>query len=330
MIDSFPNTTQQIPKEKNITFGAPHVFLLGAGASKAALPNGDANGKEIPLMRDLPRVCQLSEIDPNISQVTNFESYYSDIKDKSLKNRLATKIEEYFVGLKLPKEATIYDYLVLSLRKKDMIATFNWDPFLYQACCRNYKVAEMPHIAYLHGSVAIGYCLKDSKQGPVGYPCSKCGVLFSKSKLLYPVKKKNYNDDPAIKKEWSGLESFLKHAYMFTIFGYSAPKTDVEAIELLKKGWGDPQVRKLEEIEIISTTPKEELANTWKDFIHTHHYGTTKSFYESWTWIHPRRTCESLWEALMQASPYHDTPPPKISSLLELQHWFKKNLVKYE
>jgi hypothetical protein len=32
--------------------------------------------------------------------------------------------------LELPDHPTVYDHLLLSLRKKDAIFTFNWDPFL--------------------------------------------------------------------------------------------------------------------------------------------------------------------------------------------------------
>ena len=39
---------------------------------------------------------------------------------------------------------------------------------------------------------------------------------------------------------------------MFTIFGYSAPKTDVEAIDLLKQAWGAIGDRNLEQTEIIN------------------------------------------------------------------------------
>jgi hypothetical protein len=31
----------------------PHVVILGAGASRAAFPEGDADGKVLPLMADL-------------------------------------------------------------------------------------------------------------------------------------------------------------------------------------------------------------------------------------------------------------------------------------
>ncbi len=35
---------------KDVKFGRPHVVILGAGASLAAFPNGDANGISLPLM----------------------------------------------------------------------------------------------------------------------------------------------------------------------------------------------------------------------------------------------------------------------------------------
>ena len=44
---------------------------------------------------------------------------------------IETRVDEYFADLELPGHPTIYDRLVLSLREKDLIATFNWDPFLY-------------------------------------------------------------------------------------------------------------------------------------------------------------------------------------------------------
>jgi hypothetical protein len=46
----------------------------------------------------------------------------------------------------------------LSLREKDVIATFNWDPLLFAACARNHTRTKLPYIIYLHGNVAIGYC----------------------------------------------------------------------------------------------------------------------------------------------------------------------------
>ena len=41
---------------------APHVVLLGAGASLAAFPAGDANGCRLPLMRNLVEVVGLGDL----------------------------------------------------------------------------------------------------------------------------------------------------------------------------------------------------------------------------------------------------------------------------
>ena len=58
---------------------------------------------------------------------------------------------------------------------------------------------------------------------------------FKPTKLLFPVKNKNYTSDIVISKFWSYLENALEIAYMITIFGYSAPKSDKAAIDMLKK-----------------------------------------------------------------------------------------------
>jgi hypothetical protein len=35
--------------------------------------------------------------------------------------------------MEIPDHVTLYDELLLTLRSKDLIATFNWDPLLLQA-----------------------------------------------------------------------------------------------------------------------------------------------------------------------------------------------------
>jgi hypothetical protein len=92
----------------------------------------------------------------------------------------------------MPDEPTLYDYLMLSLRETDLIATFNWDPFLVRAFIRNRDVAAMPQLAFLHGNVEVGVWLKDSVKGFRGDICAKCGNPFEATTLLYPVRNKNY------------------------------------------------------------------------------------------------------------------------------------------
>ena len=46
------------------------------------------------------------------------------------------EIHDYFHSLRIPPTPTLYDHLLLALRKKDVVATFNWDPLLLQAAKR--------------------------------------------------------------------------------------------------------------------------------------------------------------------------------------------------
>jgi hypothetical protein len=149
---------------KNNCNHSPHVLLLGAGASLAACPNGDKNGLTVPLMKNLVEVVGLDEIISGHGlkyDGEDFEAFYDDLVQNRKKLELVRDINEavenYFSKMELPDEATIYDYLVLSLRSKDIIATFNWDPFLAQAFQRNMHIVgyeQMPQIAFLHGNVA--------------------------------------------------------------------------------------------------------------------------------------------------------------------------------
>lgn len=311
---------------QDVSNGRPHVVILGAGASRAAFLDGDRNGQRLPLMNDLVKVLGLDRVlekhripyrtDENFEEI--YSKLYSDPNCSDALADMAFEVREYFRKLELPQTPTIYDYLVLSLRRKDVIATFNWDPFLFAALRRNHGVAELPKAFFLHGAVNVGYCVDHKVKGDLDGICSSCGKAYTPTPLLYPITKKNYTEDHFIKSEWNALQYYLKHAYILTIFGYSAPTSDVEAIELLKGGWGSSDERNLEEIEIINTRPRDELIETWKDFIHTHHYQTTKNFFESFIANHPRRTCEAMWAQLMEVKYIDNNPAPQNVSLEKL------------
>jgi hypothetical protein len=160
--------------------------------------------------------------------------------------------------------------------------------------------------------------------GSLGGICGKCGKPFERRRLLFPVKKKDYVTDDWIKTAWDILQERLKHAYILTIFGYGAPKTDVEAVDLMKQAWGSPELRNLEEIEIIDIKNEDELATTWKDFIHTHHYRVTHNFFESWIPNHPRRTCEAMWNQLMEVQFIDRNPVPREVGFPAIWDWYKQ------
>lgn len=309
---------------------SPHVVILGAGASKAALPNGDANGKHLPLMENMVSVLGMKNLllrHGFDNEVNNFEKFFSDLsksgKNPDLLQEIERRVHDYFSGLTLPDEPTLYDYLILSLRKTDLIATFNWDPFLAQAYRRNMLVTEPPRICFLHGNVAIGACVEHQRVGFSHQRCSVCDQPLRPSQLLYPVAQKDYQSDPHISSEWAVLRNFLNEAYYVTIFGYSAPVTDLEARKIMLDAWRGNATRDLAEIDVIDIRPREEIESNWKDYFVRQHYGILPDFSRSILNHHPRRSCDSFAMATLQQSPWKTNPWPAASTLEELHQWIE-------
>lgn len=253
----------------------PHLVILGAGASLAAFPAGDRAGMRLPVMRTFTEIVGLTDA-LNAAGIPepydDFEAIYSDIAvDPScgqLKEEIESHVYSYFASLELPDEPTLYDHLVLSLRPKDVIATFNWDPLLCQAASRNYAFGRAPTILFLHGNIAFAYCPHCKTGFPLESFCRKCGRELLKSPLLYPVKQKDYQTDSAIAGHWRMLERVLKCAWALTIFGYGAPKADVEAVRIMKSAWGNTESREFEQTEIIDVRPED--AHRHMDSIYSH------------------------------------------------------------
>ena len=212
---------------ENANSGRPHIILLGAGASYAAFPNGDRNGNKLPLLRDFVDIIGLDKEmkEAEISLPYNdFEAIYSNIySDPNLikvRESIDKKVVDYFSNLELPDEPTLYDHLVLSLRPKDVIATFNWDPFLWNALHRNHRLTNGPCTLFLHGSVAISRCSNcEIVVSRSSINCHKCGDQLEDIPILFPVTKKDYVSDPAIAGHWRTLKRAMKVAWAFTIFG---------------------------------------------------------------------------------------------------------------
>jgi hypothetical protein len=67
-----------------VLHGKPHVLLLGAGASRAALPDGDKRGRAVPLLREVAENLTLVDIFPEDLKelaVRDFEAAYSQLFD---------------------------------------------------------------------------------------------------------------------------------------------------------------------------------------------------------------------------------------------------------
>lgn len=314
----------------------PHLVILGAGASLATLPEGDKNGLKLPIMNNFIETVGLEDILEDIDLKTdsnNFEDIYSELYTREYREKLSeieNRVYTYFCDLRLPENPTIYDYLLLSLREKDAIATFNWDPLLIQAYQRaSYITDKLPQIIFLHGNVWIGNCKEHKISSIRGYGCPKCDKKLERVKLLYPIKEKNYEDDEYISAQWQNLKIFFEKAFSITIFGYGAPETDQAAINLFKEAWGDIEDRSFEEIEIIDIKDDEILKSTWDEFIHTHHYRTTKSYFNSQIALCPRRSIEAYYEQLFNAKFVKDHKISPGLSFDELQKEIEE-LIKYE
>jgi hypothetical protein len=309
---------------------SPHIVILGAGASRASFPEGDKYGRKLPLMNDFIETVSIEKLlrDQNINtHGINFEDFYDDLvsnnKDAELQKSIENEVYNYFCEMVIPDVATIYDYLILSLREKDIIVSFNWDPMLVQAYRRNIRLNHLPRICFLHGNVGVGACVEDECCGYLGHRCPKCSQPFQKVKLLYPIKNKDYTSDVFIRNEWNALRNFLRNAYFVTIFGYGAPRTDVAARDIMSEVWRKNRTRELAEIEIINVEPKEKLLQTWDGFIVGHHYSTTNSFKESYLWRYPRRSCDALAGATLQNDPWYENPFPEVDDLPELHSWIE-------
>jgi hypothetical protein len=324
---------------KTVFGGGGHVVILGAGASIAStFRNPEQNGKQLPSMDNFIEIVGLNDIVETLPanlRAKNFEQLYSNLHSSNPQSPEIIEIEkrvyDYFKDMKLPEnEATIYDFLLLSLRPRDLIATFNWDPFLYQAYIRNSHIADMPYLSFLHGSVALGYSKEDKRAGPVGWHSRATGGYFEPTPILYPVTNKNYTENEFISSEWDRVKAWLheESTKRVTIFGYGAPNTDVEAINLLNTAWGTADKRNMEQFEMIDKRPEDELVKQWSNFIHSHHYDYADNYFSSSLATNPRRTFESyhqhnlpltIDEAFSESNPV----PSDIQTLQELWDWHK-------
>lgn len=306
----------------------PHVVILGAGASKAAFASGDAKGRLVPLMNELPEV--LGDQWRDLVEEANltgagFETQFTQLRESALYRAQVDKIErtlrDYFSGLALPDDATIYDYLVLGLRPKDVIATFNWDPFLLLAHARNRQVAGLPEIRFLHGCVRYASCAEHDVLGQLGELCPKCEKALMECSIMFPHGDKDYATDGIIGRDWASVMERLKSAVHLTVFGYSGPTTDYKAKELLLRGWSQTPLWRFSHVEIVDVGDADDLRRNWRKFIPFHHDMVVRSFWESTIAKWPRRTAEYKTAASLHGTVSKEIGPMRTNSLEELQEW---------
>lgn len=285
----------------------PHLVILGAGASKDSMPNGDAEGRPLPVMNEFISTLGLTDYIGRIEGVPktdNIEDVYSWLanQEQFAEERFVVEneIREYFSNITLPNTLTKYDLLVLSLRQKDCIATFNWDGLLVQAYQRMQKItSDLPQMVFLHGNVEVGYCPKCNTYGYWFAKCHKCGEQLQEVPLLYPVKNKNYQKDEFISEQWKILDDYISKAALITIYGYSAPKTDIEAINIIKKAFarlGTPRYFDIVEIIEHPKFDTKNISEAWLDLseMARGHLKLRRSVFDSYMFKNPRRSLEFL------------------------------------
>jgi len=324
---------------KNTRHWPPHVVVLGAGASIQAFPKGDLNGRQLPCMDNLVELIgfrdELKEMgfsDTNI----NFEIIYSQLhtnpKKKDCINLIEQKIFKYFSEMQLPKHPTLYDHLLLSLRNHDLVATFNWDPFLFDSWERlsnQIGINNLPQLSFLHGNVRLGYCLEHKVFGRIGRICPDCDQQLKPIPLLYPIENKDYESNLFIKDAWNKLEYALQNALGITIFGYGAPASDRAAIEAMETAWNSIGEREFETIFVIDTKDASIVQETWSPFIYSHHYNIVEDFYESSIPRHARRNTEALIARTLEGHFVEECPIPKKANWKQLYSWFS-DLARFE
>lgn len=301
-------TPEEAHKVQRLIKNRPHVVILGAGATIAAIPNGDKYGQKSSVMDGFVDELGMRSVIEGIDLATfstNLEDIYTELHERSdcedIRRELDLGIREYFSRLRIPDDPNIYDFLLLSLRSKDLVATFNWDPLLLQAYQRVCQITkDLPQLAFLHGNVLVGYCRQHKWGGITTAECPQCGKYFETGQLLYPIRNKDYVSDSYIADHWKMIDEALKRAYLVTIFGYSAPKTDSGAIELMKKAWGESYNRELEDFEFIDIRPEDQIVESWANFVHSHHYHVFDNFFSSSFARYPRRTTVELFDRTME------------------------------
>ena len=306
----------------------PHVVILGAGASKAAFREGDANGCLVPLMNELPDV--LGDPWRNLVEEAKlsglgFESQFTQLREDPTQSACLDEVEgmllDYFSNLTLPDHPTIYDYLVLGLRQEDVIATFNWDPFLLLSHARNRAVAGLPDIRFLHGCVRYASCAEHDVLGQPGESCPNCRKPLVESSIMFPYGDKDYARDGIIVRDWAFVTEHLKSAFHLTIYGYSGPVSDYKAKELLLDGWKRTPMRRFSHVEIVDCGDTDDLRRNWRKFIPFHHDVVVRSFWESTIAKWPRRTAEYKTAASLYGTASERIGPIRTKSLRELQEW---------
>lgn len=241
---------------------------------------------------------------PNLEDL--YSLWYEDSSKVDVCKRLEEELYAYFSSLDSGRYLNLYDELLLSLTNRDVIATFNWDPFLAQSYKKisSYYTHDLPMILFLHGNVAMGYCSNCRVIGYLNDTCQKCKRPFTKLNLLYPTKDKNYTDDMYIRSAWNDFERCIKKATLITFFGYSAPSSDEGAMKRMVEAFKKDNLSNLKQIQIIDIDEETALRERYSSFTDKYnHIDVVRSFYDSFMALYPHRSADYIFSSTMLLNP---------------------------
>jgi hypothetical protein len=286
-------------------------------------------------VHELPTVLELRDIlskEDYKKATVNYEEFFTEIvhrNDKDLIDKLEQRTWDYFSAIKIQNTITLYDKLVLALRPKDTIISFNWDPLLPYAYRRNGFLRTLPALWFLHGNVLNGYCPEHMRIGWNDDKCSVCKKPLIRTPLLHPVFEKDYESHSVLSESWRHFDHELMDSYFLTIFGYSAPESDKAARLRIHKMLDKNRRKNLAQLELVDINYDYLIKSTYKELYKTMHVSLFKSINSSWIMQFSKLSCEALYYATLMQEPIHPNPQLETNNLTELQGWAKEFDDKY-
>ena len=108
----------------------------------------------------------------------------------------------------------------------------------------------------------------------------------------------------------------LSRAAGITVYGYSAPVTDVEAVELMKSANHLSQMKDIAPFTIINLAKMKMSREKWSEFYDVKMFLYCNKFEETMLWKNSRVSLETLFDAILQQHPRSEE-----KSFKNLQHW---------
>ena len=150
--------------------------------------------------------------------------------------------------------------------------------------------------------------------------CPICYIPFKRVPLLYPTEKKGYSENSYIKDSWDAARFFFENALMLTVFGYSAPESDQDAVDLLKNAWFETNDRMIGHIEIIDIISSDVLYERWRFFSPNRHIHLRENFDKSFIARWPRRSRQAIYVPSRCGIPCEESPLESTSDLRKMQN----------